>query len=141
MILAKTKSGKTIDLTFAHEVVKSNVKNVKDRKGKEKQILFNGLTTSKLRNLMEQVNRLYTIVFNSNEDQLNEEFIDELEYLKIKFYYEAGREKSVDEFLKKTLMFPIIDRVIKKESKKFFLDYCKYFEALVAYAKYYQKED
>ncbi|EGQ1318997.1 type III-A CRISPR-associated protein Csm2, partial [Staphylococcus pseudintermedius] len=27
------------------------------------------------------------------------------------------------------------------ESKKFFLDYCKYFEALVAYAKYYQKED
>lgn len=101
MILAKTKSGKTIDLTFAHEVVKSNVKNVKDRRGKEKQVLFNGLTTSKLRNLMEQVNRLYTIAFNSNEDQLNEEFIDELEYLKIKFYYEAGREKSVDEFLKK----------------------------------------
>lgn len=38
-------------------------------------------------------------------------------------------------------MFPIIDRVIQKESKKFFLGYCKYFEALVAYAKYYQKED
>lgn len=141
MILAKTKSGKKIDLTFAHEVVKSNVKTVKDKRGKEKQVLFNGLTTRKLRNLMEQVNRLYTIAFNSTEDQLNEEFIDELEYLKIKFYYEAGREKSVDEFLKKTLMFPIIDRVIQKESKKFFLDYCKYFEALVAYAKYYQKED
>ncbi|EYG83047.1 CRISPR type III-a/mtube-associated protein csm2, partial [Staphylococcus argenteus] len=89
MILAKTKSGKTIDLTFAHEIVKNNVKNVKDRRGREKQVLFNGLTTSKLRNLMEQVNRLYTIAFNSNEDQLNEEFIDELEYLKIKFYYEA----------------------------------------------------
>ena len=37
-------------------------------------------------------------------------------------------------------MFPIIDRVIQK-NQKFFLDYCKYFEALVAYAKYYQKED
>ena len=34
---------------------------------------------------MEQVNRLYTIAFNSNEDQLNEEFIDELEYLKLNF--------------------------------------------------------
>ena len=95
MILAKTKSGKKIDLTFAHEVVKSNVKTVKNKRGKEKQVLFNGLTTSKLRNLMEQVNRLYTIAFNSTEDQLNEEFIDELEYLKIKFYYEAGREKAL----------------------------------------------
>ena len=46
---------------------------------------------------MEQVNRLYTIAFNSNEDQLNEEFIDELEYLK-KFYYEAGREKALMNF-------------------------------------------
>ena len=140
MILYETKNGKIINLNFAHEVVQNNLKP-SNKKGRKKQVLFNGLTTSKLRKLMEQVNRLYTIAFNSNEDQLNEEFIDELEYLKIKFYYEAGREKSVDEFLKKTLMFPIIDRVIQKESKKFFLDYCKYFEALVAYAKYYQKED
>ncbi|MBV5220963.1 type III-A CRISPR-associated protein Csm2 [Staphylococcus hominis] len=140
MILYETKNGKIINLNFAHEVVQNNLKP-SNKKGRKTQVLFNGLTTSKLRKLMEQVNRLYTIAFNSNEDQLNEEFIDELEYLKIKFYYEAGREKSVDEFLKKTLMFPIIDRVIQKESKKFFLDYCKYFEALVAYAKYYQKED
>lgn len=140
MILYETKNGKIINLNFAHEVVQNNLKP-SNKKGRKTQVLFNGLTTSKLRKLMEQVNRLYTIAFNSNEDQLNEEFIDELEYLKIKFYYEAGREKSVDEFLKKTWMFPIIDRVIQKESKKFFLDYCKYFEALVAYAKYYQKED
>ena len=76
-----------------------------------------------------------------NEDQLNEEFIDELEYLKLNFITRQVEKKSVDEFLKKTLMFPIIDRVIQKRIKKFFLDYCKYFEALVAYAKYYQKED
>lgn len=141
MMLAKTKSGKVIDLNFAHEVVKNNLKMKKNKQGKEEQVLFEGLTTSKLRNLMEQVNRLYTVAFNSTNEKLSENFIDELEYLKVKFYYEAGREKSVDVFLKKTLMFPIIDRVIQKESKKFFLDYCKYFEALVAYAKYYQKED
>ena len=141
MILAKTKSGKIIDLNFAHEVVKNNLKMEKDKRGKEELKLFSGLTTSKLRNLMEQVNRLYTMIFNSTEEKLSRNFTDELEYLKIKFYYEAGREKSVDEFLKKTLMFPIIDKVIQKESKKFFLDYCKYFEALVAYSKYYQKED
>lgn len=101
MILAKTKSGKIIDLNFAHEVVKNNLKMEKDKRGKEELKLFSGLTTSKLRNLMEQVNRLYTMIFNSTEEKLSRNFIDELEYLKIKFYYEAGREKSVDEFLKK----------------------------------------
>lgn len=141
MILAKTKSGKTIDLNFAHEVVKKNITTSKDRRGNERTLLFNGLTSSKLRNLLEQVNRLYTIIFNSNDETLSSEFLDELEYLKVKLYYEAGRESSVNEFLTKTLMFPIIDKVIEKKSKKFFLDYCKYFEALVAYAKYYQKED
>lgn len=141
MILAKTKTGENIDLNFAHEVIKNNVKRYTDKRGKEREELFGGLTTSKLRSLMEQVNRLHTIAFNSNEEKLSNNFLDELEYLKVKFYYEAGREKSVDEFLKKTLMFPIVDKVIKKESRKFFLDYCKYFEALVAFSKYYQKED
>lgn len=67
--------------------------------------MFEGLTTSKLRSLMEQVNRLYTIVFNTNEEKLSESFLDELEYLKIKFYYEAGRERSVEVFLKKRVCF------------------------------------
>lgn len=64
MILAKTKSGKN-RFNFCTWSSKSNVKTVKDKRGKENQVLFNGLTTSKLRNLMEQVNRLYTIAFNS----------------------------------------------------------------------------
>ena len=34
----------------------------KDKRGKEELKLFSGLTTSKLRNLMEQVNRLYTMI-------------------------------------------------------------------------------
>ena len=67
---------------------------------------------------MEQVNRLYTIAFNSNEDQLNEEFIDELEYLKLNFITRQVEKKALMNF-EKTLMFPIIDRVIQKESKIF----------------------
>ena len=42
---------------------------------------------------MEQVNRLYTIAFNSTEDQLNEEFIDELEYLKLNFIMKQVEKK------------------------------------------------
>ncbi|HCT0489265.1 TPA: type III-A CRISPR-associated protein Csm2, partial [Staphylococcus pseudintermedius] len=102
MILAKTKSGVHIDLRFAHDVIKDNIEIKKNRKQQEYNVLFKGLTTSKLRSLMEQVNRLYTIVFNSNSELLSDEFLDELEYLKVKFYYEAAREKSVDIFLRKT---------------------------------------
>lgn len=141
MELAKTQNGKIIDLAYAHEVVKKNMNVKKSSNGKEEFVLFGGLTTSKLRNLMENVNRLHTMIFNSNTDKLSEQFLDELEYLKVKFYYEAGREATVNTFISKTFMIPIIDRVIKKQSKRYFLDYCKYFEALVAYAKYYQKED
>ncbi|EGQ1734941.1 type III-A CRISPR-associated protein Csm2 [Staphylococcus pseudintermedius] len=141
MILAKTKKGVHIDLRFAHDVIKDNIEIKKNRKQQEYNVLFKGLTTSKLRSLMEQVNRLYTIVFNSNSELLSDEFLDELEYLKVKFYYEAAREKSVDIFLRKTFMIQIIDKAIKKKSKHYFLNYCKYFEALVAYAKFYQRED
>ncbi|KIX91208.1 CRISPR-associated protein Csm2 [Staphylococcus microti] len=137
MKLAKTTSGKTVDLKFAQKVVEANAKPTKYGKHE----IFGGLTTSKLRGLLENVNRLHTIVFNVAGDELSADFIDELEYLKVKFYYEAGREKTVDTFLSKTFMIQIIDKVIEKRSKKYFLDYCKYFEALVAYAKYYQKED
>ncbi|EIQ4001693.1 type III-A CRISPR-associated protein Csm2, partial [Staphylococcus pseudintermedius] len=138
MILAKTKKGVHIDLKFAHDVIKDNIETQNSTNKKENNVLFKGLTTSKLRSLMEQVNRLYTIVSNSNSELLSDDFLDELEYLKVKFYYEAAREKSVDIFLQKTFMIQIIDQAIKKKSKKYFLNYCKYFEALVAYAKFYQ---
>lgn len=141
MILAKTKKGVHIDLKFAHDMIKDNIETQNSTNKKENNVLFKGLTTSKLRSLMEQVNRLYTIVFNSSSELLSDDFLDELEYLKVRFYYEAAREKSVDIFLQKTFMIQIIDQAIKKKSKKYFLNYCKYFEALVAYAKFYQTED
>lgn len=141
MILAKTKSGTVIDLNFAHDVVKKNIRKKTLRNGREIIEIFDGLSTSKLRGLMEKVNRLHTIAFNNSSDELSSEFIDELEYLKVRFYYEAGREKVVDTFLKKTFLIQIVDKAIQKKSKKYFLDFCKYFEALVAFAKYYQKED
>lgn len=121
MILAKTKKGVHIDLKFAHDVIKDNIETQNSTNKKENNVLFKGLTTSKLRSLMEQVNRLYTIVFNSNSELLSDDFLDELEYLKVKFYYEAAREKSVDIFLQKTFMIQIIDQAIKKKSKKYWL--------------------
>ncbi|MDT2808914.1 type III-A CRISPR-associated protein Csm2 [Enterococcus asini] len=152
MELAKFKNGGVIDLDYAHEVIKKNKKEI-EVYGKKKMVLFSVepqggrrtppeyLTTSKLRNLLTMVNNLYTQVYNDPSATLSENVRDELSYLKVKFAYEAGRNASVRSFIEKTKVSQLVDHVLKHNTKKYFLDYCKYFEALVAYAKFYKMED
>lgn len=144
MQLGKLKNGTIIDLTYAKKVIEENKKEV-DRRVRgtvvKKPEFFGGLTTSKLRNLLTLVNNVYTQVYNDPSFELSESVLDELEYLKVKFAYEAGREASVDQFIKKTHLSTLIDLAVKNKSRKYFLDYCKYFEALVAYAKFYKMGD
>lgn len=152
MELAKLKSGRVIDLDYAHEVIEKNKKDI-EVYGNKKTVLFavesqagrrtstEYLTTSKLRNLLTMVNNLYTQVYNDPSATLSENVRDELSYLKVKFAYEAGRNASVRSFIEKTKVSQLVDHVLKHNTKKYFLDYCKYFEALVAYAKFYKMED
>lgn len=130
------RNGKSIDFDFAEQVVKSNLTERGNRK-----ILFDGLTTSKLRNLLDLVNNIYSVVANNPEKELSEDVKDKIAYLKIKFAYEVGRDKPVKRFVEQTYVKDLIDDVLKNGSKKQFLDYCKYFEALVAYSKYYGMGD
>lgn len=130
------RNGKTIDFDFAEQIVKSNLTERGNRK-----ILFDGLTTSKLRNLLDLVNNIYSVVANNPEKELSEDIKDKIAYLKIKFAYEVGRDKPVKRFVEQTYVKDLIDDVLKNGSKKQFLDYCKYFEALVAYSKYYGMGD
>ncbi|MGM0216493.1 type III-A CRISPR-associated protein Csm2 [Enterococcus sp. AZ109] len=137
MELAKTKNGTPIDLNYARKVVEDNRK----KDGKNKYTFFDGLTTSKLRNLLDLVNHIYIKVYNNPSSELSEDIKDELEYLKVKFAYEAGRDKAVRKFIEETSISLLVDKVLEEKTRKFFLDYCKYFEALVAYAKFYKMGD
>ncbi|TDM26800.1 type III-A CRISPR-associated protein Csm2 [Macrococcoides caseolyticum] len=128
-----------IDLNFAEQIVKANKKENPSRKGTYK--FFGGLTTSKLRNLMSLVNHLYIKLHSSREKSLSEDIINELEYMKVKFYYEAGRERAVKNFIEQTQLIRKIDEVIADKSKKAFIEFSRYFEALVAYAKFYGMGD
>lgn len=130
------RNGKEIDFDFAEHIVKSNLVERGNKK-----ILFEGLTTSKLRNLLDLVNNIYNVVVNSPEKDLSEDNKDKIAYLKIKFAYEVGRDKPVKKFVEQTYVKDLIDDVLKNGTKKHFLDYCKYFEALVAYSKYYGMGD
>lgn len=131
-----TKDGKRIDFDFAETIVKANV-----RKENTKIYLFGGLTTSKLRNLLDQVNNVYSIVLNSPDAKLSDEVIDKIAYLKVKFAYESGRDRNVKLFVEQTHVRELLTHVLEDGSRKKFLEYCKYFEALVAYAKFYGMGD
>ncbi|WP_289002193.1 type III-A CRISPR-associated protein Csm2 [uncultured Megasphaera sp.] len=71
---------------------------------------------------------------NNKEEDLNEDIVLEIKMLKPTIYYQAGRNKFVNEFVEKSEIISKINAV-GKDYKKFDL-LCKYVEALVAFHKY-----
>ena len=63
----------------------------KDQKGRPVSMV----TTSKIRNLLAMVSDTYNDALNLKGDKLSEELIGQINYMKIRFYYEAGREPKV----------------------------------------------
>ena len=97
------------------------------------------VTTSKIRNLLAMVSDIYYDVRNVQGEVLSEELIGKINYMKIRFYYEAGREAKVKDLLMTANVFQIIDEIGGK--KKNFLLFSRYMEALVAFRKYYGGKD
>lgn len=93
------------------------------------------ITTSKIRDLLAQVNELYNDIILEPSEQLDQKYVEAIRHLKVKMIYDAGRDRQVAYFLKETGLLDIVSKI--KDSRKKFLDYCKYFEALVAYHKFY----
>ena len=109
--------------------------NQKDMKGRSIPIV----TTSKIRNLLAMSADIYNEVVNSKDDKLSNDIIGRINYMKLRFYYEAGRERSVKDFLEKTEVLKIIDEI--KGSRKNYILFSHYLEALVAFRKYYGGND
>ena len=97
------------------------------------------VTTSKIRNLLAMVSDIYNDVRNVQGEVLSEELIGKINYMKIRCYYEAGREAKVKDLLMTANVFQIIDEIGGK--KKNFLLFSRYMEALVAFRKYYGGKD
>ena len=57
--------------------------------------------------------------------------------MRVKFAYESGRDSNVKEFIDKTYVRKSLLVVIDKGEREILLEYCRYFEALIAYAKFY----
>lgn len=106
-----------------------------DRNGRK----INVVTTSKIRNLLAMVTDIYNDVAESNTQELTEELLGRINYFKIRMIYESGRDKDVDAFIKETCLLEHLKDI--KKSRKQFIRFSRYMEALVAYHRYYGGKD
>lgn len=93
------------------------------------------LTNSKIRNLLSLVNNLYTDVIRTggSDEKLSEAIEGKIQYIRLRFVYEAGREKSVKDFIEKADIIKHLQRI---ETRSDLFLFCRYMEALVAYHKF-----
>ncbi|NMD38596.1 MAG: type III-A CRISPR-associated protein Csm2, partial [Christensenellaceae bacterium] len=105
--------------------------------------------SSKIRDLLAQVNELYNDIVLEPGEKLNNDYVDRILHLKVKMIYDAGRDREtmarweekeypngkLAYFFNETGLLNMINEI--GDSRKKFIDYCKYFEALVAYHKYF----
>lgn len=112
-------------------------KNYKKRLNVVKEI-----TTSKIRNLMAMAADIYNEVLISDE-QLADDLGSRIDYLRVRFVYEVGRDNSKDKavkiFVERTEILEALKEV--RKSRKQYILFYHYMEALVAYHRYYGGRD
>ena len=111
------------------------LKNMKDKNGRPVPMV----TTSKLRNLLSMTADIYNAVLNDTEESLPEEICSRIQYLRVRFLYEAGRELSVKNLVEKAGVIELLKEI--KGSRKAFILFNRYMEALVAFHRYYDGRD
>lgn len=99
---------------------------------------INIISTSQLRNILAMSADIYNQVVPLEKD-LTDEINSRIEYLRVRCFYEAGRERLVKDFMKCSKI-PEILREINGEKKNFIL-FNHYLESLVAFRKYYGGKD
>lgn len=94
------------------------------------------LTTSKIRNLLTMISSIYNDVIHMRNEPLNDEIVERIQYLKMRFAYEAGRDRNmpVKDLIKVADIWDVIDRIGRDREKC--IIFCRYMEAIVAFHKY-----
>lgn len=115
----------------ARDAINDLIQKSKEDKGKNAIV-----TTSKLRNLLAMTADIYNDVILSMEEELPADVRERINYLKVRFIYESGRVNNDD--VKKMVSAADILRHLQDigNSRKRYLLFSRYMEALVAYRKY-----
>ena len=101
------------------------------------------ITTSKIRGLLSGMSDIYNDVVRVEGEELPQDIVDRIQYLKVQFVYEYGRDdkqdRSVRRFINESKILNKIDKI--GTSKKKFIEMERYMEALVAYHRFYGGKD
>jgi CRISPR-associated protein Csm2 len=121
------KLGETTYVEYADKIMRNRA----DRNGG-----FSELTTTKLRSIYGLVANLMVKI--GSEDDYDRHKQD-IQYLKVKMAYEAGREMHVRRFLDNSHLMDMVDSAMSSYAQ--WQLYCRYAESLVAYFKFYGGKD
>ena len=97
------------------------------------------VTNSKIRNLLSMSADIYNQVLDCKDDKLPQELNGRIEYLRVRYIYEAGREPSVKDLVIQGELLEIMKEI--QGSKKNYILYYHYMEALVAFKRFWNKND
>lgn len=117
------------------EKVLQNLKNKTKQKGSREEMV----TTSKLRNLLAMTADIYNEVVQLQNDTLDEETKGRIDYLRVRFIYECGREQKVKDFVEEAGLIQVLKEI--QGSRKNFLLYVRYMESLVAFHRFYDGKE
>lgn len=106
----------------------------KDDRGKPIRVV----STSQIRNLLAMTADIYNEVMLIREDALDERLKGRIAYLRVRCIYESGRNESVKAFVKNSSLLDILPTIA---TKKDYILFSHYMEALVAWRKYVYKQD
>ena len=99
------------------------------------------ITTSQLRNILSMAADIYNqlLTDDSGGDALQPEISQRIDYLRVRCVYSAGRDNDVKAFLDVSKLIEQIGKIAGSR-KKFMLFY-RYMEALVAYHRFHGGKD
>lgn len=123
----------SLDLDKVENTIKI-LKTKKNQRGKPIGLL----TVSQIRNLLAMSADILNEVLEYPEENLSEELLDRVSYLTVRFYYEAGRDEKVKSFIETANLLPFLKGI---QTRKQYIRYYQYMEALVAFHKYHGGKD
>lgn len=123
----------SLDLDKVENTIKV-LKTKKNQRGKSIGLL----TVSQIRNLLAMSADILNEVLEYPEENLSEELLDRVSYLTVRFYYEAGRDEKVKSFIETAKLLPFLKSI---KTRKRYIQYYQYMEALVAFHKYHGGKD
>jgi len=99
-----------------------------------------GISTSKIRSFLSIANDIYTSESKSKDENLKKDSIEKLNMMRVRIIYEAGRYKDdVKPFVEDSKLINYIKSI--GTSRKKFINFFRYLEALVAYHRFFNERD